>query len=495
VSAVAPAPVHPALEGLKRRAMSLGAAHAVDFVLQFLLPMILARALDANAFGEYRLLWLAVGTVLAVCMLGMTHGLYYFMPRASAPMRRLYVHQTLLFLVVVSFLSALYVSPWNPWLPEAMAPLAAYGAWVPTFVAIWVTTTLIDVLPMTEERTRWAVFVISGMAVVRFVVLAAAALLTNDVSVLVLVLIALAVLKLGVLLFYVGRFHGFDGPWFERRAFAEQVRGSTPFGISSSLFGLRIQIDQWVAASMFTLQAFAAFSVAAVLSPLVSIFRLSVNDAFLPNMSRMQADGDVRGMMALNGRANMMVTIFVAPILALAFAFAEEIVTVVYTAAYIEGAPVMRVYILGLLMSLVEVGSVLLMLKLGGFALRMNALALALSVALAWTGAIHFGLPGAAMGSVAAVWFDRFLTLRKVARETGLPVSELQDWKGLATLVASSAIAAGLAATVVHVQFSGSAPLVRLLVGGTVLAVVYALLLAPRYWSALSLSTLLRRGA
>ena len=37
-----------------------------------------------------------------------------------------------------------------------------------------------------------------------------------------------------------------------------------------------MQADQWIAATLFALHSFAAFSVAAVLSPLVMIFRRSV---------------------------------------------------------------------------------------------------------------------------------------------------------------------------------------------------------------------------
>src|SRR5258705_817906 len=51
-----------AWHGLKRRALSLGAMKAFDHAMQFLLPVVLVRALDTATFGEYRLLWLAIGT-------------------------------------------------------------------------------------------------------------------------------------------------------------------------------------------------------------------------------------------------------------------------------------------------------------------------------------------------------------------------------------------------------------------------------------------------
>ena len=51
---------------LARRALSLGTANAIDYALQFLLPIVLTRTLDPHSFGQYRLLWLAVNTLMLV---------------------------------------------------------------------------------------------------------------------------------------------------------------------------------------------------------------------------------------------------------------------------------------------------------------------------------------------------------------------------------------------------------------------------------------------
>src|SRR2546430_4528182 len=112
-----------AAQGLARRAFSLGAVKAFDHALQFLLPVVLVRCLDVHTFGEYRLLWLAVGTVMALAPLSMPGALYYFLPRSGAPARRLYLHQTLAFLVCTGLVSAFIVSPLNPWLPATLHPL------------------------------------------------------------------------------------------------------------------------------------------------------------------------------------------------------------------------------------------------------------------------------------------------------------------------------------------------------------------------------------
>ena len=80
-------------------------------------------------------------------------------------------------------------------------------------------------------------------------------------------------MKLALLAAYVRRHHGLGAPWFDREAFADQFRQIAPFGLASALYTLRAQADQWIAAMLFALHSFAAFSVAAVFEPLVVMFR------------------------------------------------------------------------------------------------------------------------------------------------------------------------------------------------------------------------------
>jgi len=459
--------------GLKRRAFGLGAVKTFDHATHFLLPVVLTRCLDAATFGEYRLLWLIVGTVMTVATLNMAGGLFFFLPRSDARGKRLYIHQTLLFLAASGLVCGALVGPWNPLLPAAVAPIAQYGWMVPAFVALWVSAVLLDFLPTIDERIRWQAFATGTTSVLRVALVGAAAWLTGDLRAVLWMLLAFVLVKIALLLYYVHRHHGLGAPWLERAAFADQFSHCAPFGVSNALYSLRAQTDQWVAASLFALTSFAAFSIAAIVGHVVQILRHSVMEAFMPTMSRLQAAGDVRGMMAMNSRANAMVGTMLYPLLALAFAFAEEIITVIYTAAYLEAAPVMRVYIVGMLAMVVEVGSIVLLLRQGPFALRITALVLPISVAVSWGAAQQLGLAGAALGSVAAIYLDRALLLRRVAHHTGIALRELQAWRTLARTLAMAAACGLLAWFLVQQFLGGAAPLVRLAAGATILALAY----------------------
>jgi hypothetical protein len=193
-------------------------------------------------------------------------------------------------------------------------------------------------------------------------------------------------------------------------------------------------------------------------------------------MSRLQSSGDMAGMVALNSRANLMVATVVYPLLAFAFVFAEEIIALVYTQAYGAAAPVMRVYIAGLLVFAVELSSIILLMREGAFALRLNLMLLIGSIALSWFGAQQFGLAGAAAGSTLALYADRYVTLRRIARTTAIPVAALQDWRGLGMQLMNSAIAGALAWLIAGNHFNHHGLALHLMAGATVIAAVHGLL-------------------
>jgi O-antigen/teichoic acid export membrane protein len=261
-----------------------------------------------------------------------------------------------------------------------------------------------------------------------------------------------------------------------RATAADQLRLSAPFWVGSALYGLRAQADQWVAAALFPLTLFASFSIAGVLAPLINLFRQSVNHVFLPSMSRLEAAGSVTGMLELNSRANVMVGALVLPLLAFAFVFAEEIVTVVYTDAYVAAAPVMRIYIVGLAALVVELATISLLLRQGTLMMWVNLGTLALAVAVNWLAALHYGLPGAAAGTVVAIYVDRIVTVARIARLTKTPFGRMQDWRALGTLLALSAISAAVTWAVITRYLGASGPLARVFAGACLLAAVYGAL-------------------
>ena len=187
----------------------------------------------------------------------------------------------------------------------------------------------------------------------------------------------------------------------------------------------------------------------------------------------MEAAGELKSMMEMNARANAMVGMLLFPMLGFVFAFAEDIVSLIYTARYVDAAPVMRVYVIGMLALVVELNSVLQLLRQGVFNLGLSLLILAVSVPLSWAGGVELGLAGAAVGSAVALYLDRILVLRRISSITGVPVRHLQHWKAIGGYLAWTVVATLGAWLAGHHLFADSPVVVRLAMGGAVRAAVY----------------------
>lgn len=461
-----------------RGAFTLGTASAIDYVLQFILPIVLVRSLDPTEFGEYRVLWLVTNTVMAIAPLYMPQSLFYFLPRAGEQ-RAPYVANVLWFLGLMGVLGALIVSPWNPLRPEVLRGLPGASDLIPAFILLWVASTLIEWLANTEGRIGVQARIIVILSLTRVVIVGAVAWFTSDIHAVFSALAAFALLRCLFVFGDVLRRYGKAGLTPNSGLMRQQFAYAAPFGAAGMLYNLRQQSDQWIAASLFSLQQFAAFSISLVVLPLAGLIRQAVSNAILPAMNARHHQGDVLGAVAINRDANTLTAILLFPVLAFLFVYAEEVIGLVYTLQYIDGAQPMRVYLIGLVGQALVVNNLLITLAQGGFQMRLNALFLPVAVLLSLGGASVYGLTGAALGSAVTQWASHLLSIRHVSRSCRVSASRLIDWSALVQYAFAAVLAGLLAYFAVRAVGTASMGL-RLLVGAAVFSPVYVLAV---FWS------------
>lgn len=456
-----------------RGAFTLGTASAIDYVLQFILPIVLVRSLDPTEFGQYRVLWLVTNTVMVIAPLYMPQSLFYFLPRAGER-RAPYVANVIWFLALMGLLGALIVGPWNPLRPELMRGLPGAGELVPAFVFLWVASTLIEWLANTEGRVGAQARIVVTLSLARVLIVGSTAWVTGDILAVYIALMAFALVRCLFVLVDVLRRYGKGGLAPDRPLMRQQLAYAAPFGAAGMLYGLRQQSDQWIAASLFSLQQFAAFSISLVVLPLAGLIRQAVSNAILPAMNARHHQGDILGAVEINRDANTLTAILLFPVLAFLFIFAEEVIGLIYTAQYLDGAQPMRVYLLGLAGQALVVNNLLITLAQGGFQMRLNGFFLPIAVLLSLGGAGAYGLMGAALGSAVTQWGSHLLSIRHVSRISQVGAAQLIDWRALMQF-ALAAMLAGLMAILAVRALDTSSIGLRLAVGAVVFSLVYNL--------------------
>ncbi|MFL6671711.1 MAG: lipopolysaccharide biosynthesis protein [Massilia sp.] len=432
---------------LARNTVLLTMSGGVEFALQFAIPMIFVRNLDAATFGEYRLLWLMAATALALAPAFMPQSLFYFLPRATRDQQRVYIGNVLAYLAVAGAVVAFLASRWNPFLPDNSRHLFVDSHGMSAlFLGCWMLVSVMFSLPTAEGRIGWQAAVDIVLAVLRTLMLASAAIFTHALAWVMAALLVEAGARLVMLGAYLYTRPGGGWPGWQSRPLLAQLRYALPFAAGNGLFLLRTQSDQWIVASMLTPALFGVFSISAVFLPLAALIRQPVSNAMMPRLNKAFADGQLAEIVRLFRKSSMATTLMLVPLAGGLICTAPEIVQIVYTGRYADAVPVMRIYLLGMLLQGCAAGYVLPALNQGRAAVANNASCLAISIACSSFGVHHWGLPGAASGSVIAFVISELWSLTVVARALHVRPVELLPWRmlgaaGLATGAALAAVA------------------------------------------------------
>lgn len=415
--------MHSQPGGVRKGAMTLAVAGFIDYGLQFLVPMVLVRTLSVEEYGEYRLLWLITTTALAFAHLNIPQGLYFFLAREGGGERGAVVANSMAFMATTAIIAAVCFLVLGRHFFHG-----SYSFAMPVFLGLWIFAYLLDVLPVADGNPVWQARTIVGLAVLRTLLLSAAAILSHDlVPILYALLIGAAVKSLMVFV-YARRAFGFSNLQLSASMFRTQIRYAMPFALASMAFFLRGQADQWIVTGLFSVEKLAVMSVAAAVLPITTLMRRPIISAVLPPISAAMQRGSLDVAKNLVKKTNAASTLFLFPLLGFLFTCADEVVSIVYTDTYREAAAIMRIYLVGMTAGAFASGHLLVAMDRGGSSLRIHVLCLAVSFAVGLLGATHFGLEGAALGSMTGLVIAEIMFLHVAARAMGTRPVDLVPW-------------------------------------------------------------------
>lgn len=460
-----------------RGAFTLGTASAIDYVIKFILPIVLVRSLDPTEFGQYRQLWLITNTVMAFAPLYMPQSLFYFLPRSEgrgAP----YVANVIWFLVFTGMLGAFFVSPWNLLRPEFLCTLPGINSVVPFFVFLWVSSTLIEWLANTEGRISTQAGIVIIFSLARAFIVGLIAWVTSDILMVFVALFVFALIRYLFLLLNILSRYNTDGLTPSFHIMHQQLAYAVPFGIANMLNNLRQQASQWIVVSLFSLHQFAAFSISMVVLPLALLIRRAVSSAILPAMNTYHHQGDIDGAVKINKDANTFTAILLFPVLTYLFVFAEDVIGLIYTDQYVDSTQPMRIFLFGLFAQAFVVNNLLITFSQGRFQMRLNLVFLPVAILLSLWGAHGFGLMGAAFGNAVSQWGSHIISIWYVKRISKVAISKLLDWLALCHFFISASIA-GMTAYSSVLALDLSTRAFAIIAGGVIFYFVYILTILP----------------
>lgn len=416
----------------------LATARLLNQALALLSPLLLVRLLEIAEYGRYRQFMVTAMFITSLAGFALSANLNYLIAR-SPDRQAIDISNTCLLMLVVSVASALIVVLARQWI----VPPEIAGSWVMLAVYVFLFLNL-EVLV-----SYWLAHGQSGpvmaytllVTIWRLATMLAATYWLRDVEMIFITIVCAEAVK-NLWIYVWLRRKGLLVYRWDREAMREQVRLVMPLGAGSVLYKLN-DFGKVVVGNQMGPVPLALYTTAAYQVPLVNIVQGALADVIFPDMVKRSQKDPTQGLL-LWKRAQVLIFAVICPAWALMTYWAEPIVRVLFTEAYVGAVPYFQVFLLLMLRQCFQFSTPLRSIEDNASFAHANLWALGINAALIIALMPHYGLWGPTLGLVVGQTFSSVYLGSRLMKRYQIPLSEICQWGklGLAMLASLVGIAA-----------------------------------------------------
>jgi O-antigen/teichoic acid export membrane protein len=403
-------------------------------------------------------------------MIGLPQSVYYFIPKSDAETRKRFLRQTLdIFtilglvcsLVLLFFRGSLANMFHNPHLNKVLIIYAFY----PFFM--FLSQLYYCVMIGLQQPRKAAVFIIFSVFC-DLVLILGLALLTRNLNFIIMGMVISVVIqwiyaRLSLQpLTSQGRLFEFNAEMLKA-----QFMYSLPIGVATIVGVVSAQIDKLVISSYFTPEVFAVFSVGAAELPFIAIITNSVNAVILPEMSKTCNPDCISDLYRSAVRKNALILF---PIFTFCFVFAPHIISILYSAKYLDAVSFFRIYLLTMPLRIATYGLLFQVFNKTRFIFVTSLIALTLNTGLSILFINLIGIKGPAISTMSVTYITVIIYLFLIKSKLKLRLSKLFPLVQLIRTTLASIICASLCIPILYIPVNR---LWQFLIGGVLYVILF----------------------
>jgi O-antigen/teichoic acid export membrane protein len=420
------------------RGAVLATARLLNQALALLSPLLLVRLLEITEYGRYRQFMVTAMFITSLAGFALSANLNYLIAR-SPNRQSIDISNTCLLMLGVSVASALIVVLARQWI----VPPEIAGSWVllAVYVFLFLNLEVLVAYWLAHGQSGPVMSYTLAVTVWRLATMLAATFWLRDVEMIFVTLVCAEALK-NLWIYVWLRRKGLLVFRWDREAMREQVRLVMPLGTGSVLYKLN-DFGKVVVGNQMGPVPLALYSTAAYQVPLVNIVQGALADVIFPDMVKRSKKDPSQGLL-LWKRAQVLIFAVICPAWALLTYWAEPIVRVLFTDAYVGAVPYFQVFLLLMLRQCFQFSTPLRSVEDNASFAHANLWALGINAAFIIVLMPHYGLWGPTLGLVVGQSFSSVYLGARIMKRYRLPLSEVCQWGklGLAVLASLVGIAA-----------------------------------------------------
>lgn len=427
---------------LGKNAAVLTTSKIITTSISLVSVMLLSRFRTLGEYGTYSQILLVINLATALFMLGLPNSTNYFLALANTHEERqrfLSVYFTLNTLLCFVMGGALAVSApivvayFNNELIRDFTYILVLLPW--TKVIIGSISNILVVYGKTEKLT---LFNVSNTLTALLAILVTRLMNWSFREYILLYLLG----EMCMMLWVYAMVWNLEKPLkisLDKQLIAKIFKYSIPIGLAGLVGTVTIEIDKLMIGRFFDTEQLAIYTNAAKELPL-TIVASSLTAVLLPQMARMLKAKDTNRAVALWGdviRLSYIIICFCATALVV---FAPQVMTILYSAKYLPGVPIFRVYSLVLLLRCTYFGLVLNSIGKTKLIFYSSLASLALNAVLNYACYLVMGMVGPAVATFLSITLVNFAQLFATSKALNVSFAKIFPWGKLLRITLINAL-------------------------------------------------------
>ena len=398
-------------------ALSLG--QGLTTVVILLVGMVLSRLLTKVDLATYRQTFLAYNVVAPFLSLGLSSGLYYFLPDEKKRVRGVVV-DGLLLMVVMGMVYAIFIACGGNYLlakrfsnPEVVQTLLYL---IPYPLITLPAGLLGAVLVVRGKISQLSIFnVLSNLLLGGSILGACLVWRTTQGIIIINVAVSMVIGIVAITLMLKAVPRDDWRPNWNNIKFMTSY--SFPLALATMLGSIALQLDKIIVSSMCSPEDFAVYSNGAIEIPLIGVVTGSISTVILADMAAYCKRGEKAQALVLFKKGAVRSALILLPAMAFLMVYSKEFITILFTEKYLGSVNVFRIYLGILPIRIVMYGPALMALNMTRVILLRSLCDLLLNMVLSCIFVYFWGPYGAAIATVLTlfIWTVPF-NLAMIAR-------------------------------------------------------------------------------
>lgn len=418
---------------LQTQATAVFIGKLLGVLFQFLIPAIIVRLISQEDFGLFRQFNLVVLTFSGLVGLSYGSSLYYFYPTSeSLEDKKRIVQQTqLLFFINILVFSALIFFFGDFILVKLnFSEFLSDKIYIVLYCAFMILSSSIQQLFILDKNNLMNTLYPPLEKITRFIVFVIMVLIYPTYKGLIVALVLFSCLRL---LYFYYKYNSYFRQMFKpnMKLLKRQVLYSLPFGIALILNMVSGRLDKFMINQYITPSEFGVYSIAFLGIPILSQFFSSIHNVVVPELSILFSKNELAKASDLWKRTVDKTSSLTIPSVFLFWVLANEIITILYTEAYVEAANYYRIFIFMFFVSMFSHEIILRASNQTKYILLSNIIGTVLTIIIGIIIIPMFHLYGAVITALFGAITPMLISLHVERKIMSLSISNWVNWKRL----------------------------------------------------------------